>query len=247
MTQIVGHRGGRNLWPENSLTGFRNVLGTGIDAVEFDVHLSDAGELLVIHDATLDRTAEGSGPVRLVTPEQRRSLRLKDSADTIPTLAEVLAVLGEGNCHLHVELKSDENGAPYSGLPERVAATLTRFGLTGRSHMTSFSLDVLDACKAAAPAIPRLCSINHKSAQALGLEETLTAAADRAEIIAVERSLLAEQWDAVLAIVPLDRLGAWVPNTDEDIGFWLERRTGYLTSDDPVLALAMRDKLARSA
>lgn len=247
MTQIVGHRGGRNLWPENSLTGFRNVLGTGVDAVEFDVHLSDAGELLVIHDATLDRTVEGTGPVRFVTPERRRSLRLKDSPDTIPTLSEVLEVLAEGDCRLHVELKSDETGNPYPGLPEQVAVTLDRFGLAGRSYITSFNLDVLDACRAAAPAIPRLCSINHKSAQRLGLQATLMAAADRAEIIAVEKSLLAEQWEAVLAVVPLDRLGAWVPNTEEDIGFWLERRTGYLTSDDPVLALAIRDKLTLSA
>lgn len=247
MTQIIGHRGGRNLWPENSLTGFRNVLGTEVDGVEFDVHLSDAGELLVIHDATLDRTVQGSGPVRLVTPEQRRSLRLKDSSDTIPTLAEVLEVLTEGNCHLHVELKPDETGAPYPGLPERVAATLNRFGLARRSHMTSFDLGVLDACGAAAPTIPRLCSINHKSAEPLGLEATLRAAAERAEIIAVEKSLLVEQWEAILAVVPLERLGAWVPNTQEDIVFWLERGTGYLTSDDPVLALSTRDELALSA
>lgn len=247
MTQIVGHRGGRNLWPENSLTGFRNVLGTNVDGVEFDVHLSDAGELLVIHDATLDRTVEGSGPVRLMTPEERRSLRLKGSSDIIPTLADVLEVLAEGDCQLHVELKPDETGTPYPGLPERIAATLTRFGLAGRSHMTSFNLEVLDACRAAAPAIPRVCSINHKSAQPLGLEATLRAALDRAEIVAVEKSLLADQWEAVLTIVPRERLGVWVPNTQEDIGFWLDRRPGYLTSDDPVLALAVRDKLALSA
>jgi alkaline phosphatase D len=126
MTLIVGHRGGRNLWPENSVTGFRNVLGAGVEAVEFDVHLSDAGELLVVHDATLERTTEGSGPVRQLTPEQRRSVRLKDSTDTIPTLVEVLEVLEAGDCQLHVEIKSSEAGVPYPGLPERVAATLTR-------------------------------------------------------------------------------------------------------------------------
>ncbi len=70
---------------------------------------------------------------------------------------------------------------------------------------------------------------------------------DRADIIAIEKSLLAEHWDAVLAILPLEQLGAWVPNTEEDIAFWLERRTGYLTSDDPVLALSVRDRLALSA
>ena len=68
MTLITGHRGARNLWPENSLQGFRNVLELGVDAVEFDVHVTDAGELLVIHDATLERTTDGHGAVRALTP-----------------------------------------------------------------------------------------------------------------------------------------------------------------------------------
>ena len=62
MTLITGHRGARNLWPENSLTGFRNAITLGVDAIEFDVHLTRSGELVVIHDATLERTAEGAGP-----------------------------------------------------------------------------------------------------------------------------------------------------------------------------------------
>ncbi|WP_194273836.1 MULTISPECIES: HAD-IA family hydrolase [Rhizobium] len=54
MAKIVGHRGAPNLWPENSLEGFREALELAVDAIEFDVHLTDAGELVVIHDATLD-------------------------------------------------------------------------------------------------------------------------------------------------------------------------------------------------
>lgn len=45
MTHITGHRGARNLWPENSLTGFRNTLELDVDATKFDVHLTDAGNL----------------------------------------------------------------------------------------------------------------------------------------------------------------------------------------------------------
>ncbi|MDN3714450.1 glycerophosphodiester phosphodiesterase family protein [Paracoccus cavernae] len=70
MSRIMAHRGARNLWAENSMLGFRNILPHGFDAVEFDVHLTDAGEM-VIHDATLDRTTTGSGPVRALTPEAR--------------------------------------------------------------------------------------------------------------------------------------------------------------------------------
>ena len=58
MVMIVGHRGGRNLWPENSLSGFRKLAAMPVEGVEFDVHLTGGGELLVIHDPTLDRTTD---------------------------------------------------------------------------------------------------------------------------------------------------------------------------------------------
>ncbi|MBM7331934.1 hypothetical protein JS562_55530 [Agrobacterium sp. S2] len=77
MKKIMAHRGARNLWAENSLTGFRNVLALEIDSVEFDLHLSDAGQILVIHDASLDRTTTGSGNVRALDDAGRRAVRLK--------------------------------------------------------------------------------------------------------------------------------------------------------------------------
>jgi glycerophosphoryl diester phosphodiesterase len=72
VTRVIGHRGASGLWPENSLGGFRNVITLAVDAVEFDVHLVDSGELLVIHDATIERTTECTGPC--VTCRQRSGL-----------------------------------------------------------------------------------------------------------------------------------------------------------------------------
>ena len=161
MTFITGHRGARNLWPENSLQGFRNVLALGVDAVEFDVHLTDAGELVVIHDATLERTTEGEGPVRALSPDARRATRLKGSDEAIPTLGEVLDVLGTAEgLPLHVELKNDETGKPYPGIVEKVAAELIARGLDQRSYLTSFDVSVLEDCRRIAPGIKRLVSVN---------------------------------------------------------------------------------------
>ena len=64
VTLLAAHRGGALLWPENSLLAFRNSVALGADFIEFDVHLSKDGELVVIHDPTLDRTTSGSGPVK---------------------------------------------------------------------------------------------------------------------------------------------------------------------------------------
>ena len=144
MTAINGHRGARNLWPENSLPGFRNALQLGCDAIEFDVHLTDAGELVVIHDPLLDRTTDGTGPVRALTPETRRRTLLKDSDTVVPTLGEVLEVLAPVHgLGLHVEIKLDEAGLPYPGIAARVADALISHGLERRAHLTSFDAGIL--------------------------------------------------------------------------------------------------------
>src|SRR6266545_5015385 len=94
-TLLAAHRGGSLLWPENSPLAFRNALALGADFIEFDVHLARDGEVVVIHDATLDRTTTGSGPVRDRTVAELKALRLTDRSgavtpETVPTLDEVV-------------------------------------------------------------------------------------------------------------------------------------------------------------
>jgi glycerophosphoryl diester phosphodiesterase len=242
MTLITGHRGARNLWPENSLTGFRNVLALDVDAIELDVHLTDAGELVVIHDATLDRTVQGIGPVRSLTPQARASLRLKDSDDVIPTLDEVLSVLASsGDRKLHVEIKSDLDGRPYPGIVEKVAAEIARFGLEGRSYLTSFDVSVLEECRRLAPGIARLVSVNGAWAEKQGgLKAFLSRVDGLVDIVAIHHELMEAEWDLITATLPLDRLCVWTLNEAPLIEKWLDRGIGYLTSDSPDLALELR-------
>ncbi|MDE1157342.1 MAG: glycerophosphodiester phosphodiesterase family protein [Neorhizobium sp.] len=244
-TKITGHRGARNLWPENSLTGFRNILALGVDAVEFDVHLTDAGELIVIHDATLDRTTDRTGIVRTLTPELRASTHLEGTADTVPTLAEVLAVLAraEGK-QLHVEIKSDEAKQPYPGITEKVVAEIERFGLADRCHLTSFDVTVLEACRSVAPDIQRLVSVNAEwAAKQGGLEAFLAKVDDLVDIVAIHHELMAAEWALITARLPLERLCVWTLNDAALIRPWLERGIGHLTSDSPDLALSLRQDI----
>ncbi len=249
MTLITGHRGARNLWPENSLQGFRNVLELGVDAVEFDVHLTDAGELLVIHDATLERTTEGQGPVRALTPEARLNVRLKDSDETIPTLSEVLSVLAAADgLPLHVEIKSDETGTPYPGIVEKVAAELAGQGLAGRSYLTSFDVSVLEECRRVAPDTARLVSVNAAWAERQGGLKTFIDKVDGlVEIVAIHHELMDAEWDLITSLLPLDRLCVWTLNDEALIAQWLERGIGHLTSDSPDLALKLRGKVSAAA
>lgn len=249
MTFITGHRGARNLWPENSLQGFRNALALGVDAVEFDVHLTDAGELVVIHDATLERTSEGEGPVRALSPGARRATRLKGSDEIIPTLRDVLDVLGSAEgLPLHVEIKSDQNGAPYVGIVEKVVAELAVRGLDQRSYLTSFDVSVLEDCRRTAPKIQRLVSVNAAWAERQGgLGSFIDGVDGLVDIVAIHHELMDTEWELVSSRLPLERLCVWTLNDETLITKWLHRGIGHLTSDNPDLALNLRRALSSAA
>ena len=242
MSMIIGHRGARNLWPENSLTGFRNLLAFPIEGVEFDVHLTEAGEVLVIHDPTLERTTDGTGRVADLAPGALRSVVLKGSdGDTIPTLDEVLEIFATTGHEIHLELKTDADNLPYTGgLEERVLEAIDRHGVTARTVVTSFSHDVLARLKELRPAQRRLASMHLPEAERLGLEPGLRMLLDLADIIAIEKTLLSDNWATITALVPADRLGVWTPNDEEDLAGWLSRPLRQVTTDRPDLALKRR-------
>ncbi|WP_011580336.1 MULTISPECIES: glycerophosphodiester phosphodiesterase family protein [Chelativorans] len=249
MTLITGHRGARNLWPENSLTGFRNVLQLGVDAIEFDVHLTRSGELVVIHDATLDRTAEGSGPVRDLTPQARLETKLKDTDECIPTLADVLEILKPSDGPtLHVEIKVDEAGLPYPGIAGLVARELSRFAVDQRAVLTSFDTSILEDCRRHAPQVSRLVSVNAAWAQKQGgLAAFLDHVEPLVKTVAIHHELMEAEWALIRKRLPLERLCVWTLNDEPLIRQWLERGIGHLTSDQPDLALSLRASLQKSS
>jgi glycerophosphoryl diester phosphodiesterase len=71
---VIGHRGNRAHAPENTLESLRQAVALGVDAVEFDLRVTREGTLVVIHDETLDRTTNGSGPVALRTVTELKGL-----------------------------------------------------------------------------------------------------------------------------------------------------------------------------
>ena len=83
--------------------------------------------------------------------------------------------------------------------------------------------------------------INERSAQKLGLIPTLQRAEALVRTVAVHKDLLAAAWDDIVALVPRERICAWVLNERAELEHWLGRQVGYITSDDPVLALTVRD------
>ncbi|WP_396611974.1 glycerophosphodiester phosphodiesterase [Haloferax sp. S1W] len=101
--RAFAHRGCPALGPENTLSAFR-AAAARLPAIELDVRRCASGELVVFHDETLDRMTDGSGPVAEATLSDLRKLRVGDTDESVPTLAEVFDALPETAC-VNVELK----------------------------------------------------------------------------------------------------------------------------------------------
>jgi glycerophosphoryl diester phosphodiesterase len=114
MVLVIGHRGAAAHAPENTLPSFRRAMELGADMVELDVHLSSDGELVVIHDDTLDRTTNGNGLVSSKTLKELRDLDA-GGGERIPTLGEVVSLVG-GRCGLDIELKGASTAGPVASL-----------------------------------------------------------------------------------------------------------------------------------
>jgi glycerophosphoryl diester phosphodiesterase len=187
-TRYVAHRGGAAQWPENSLTAFRGALGLGAGILELDVHLAADGQIAVIHDPTLDRTTDLTGPVAGCTAADLRRARLRGAdgaltADWVPTLPEVLDLAAPAGVGVLVEIKTPgpavryerrggrvaaEPGPRYEGLEGRVLDTLARFGVTERTFLLAFNPAVLAEVRALAPAQPTALLVERRHVEESG-------------------------------------------------------------------------------
>ena len=144
-TLIAAHRAGAGLWPENSLTAFRNAMMLDVDFIEFDVHRTRDGVLVVHHDAVLGRTVDGTGAIAEADWQHVRTLPLKGAPqDHIPLLAEILVLFDASRIRPRIELKSDHNGERYPDIAADVMTLLRATGLAGRATITSFDPHYLD-------------------------------------------------------------------------------------------------------
>jgi glycerophosphoryl diester phosphodiesterase len=240
---IIGHRGARNLWPENSLDGFQRTRALGIEGVEFDVHPARDGTLVVIHDPTLERTTEGQGPVAARTAAELAATPLRDGGGAgVPTLDQVLDIFAGSGIELHIEIKTDANGRRYPGLERRLVDLIRARRLEETAILTCFAPKALEVVRQISPSQRVLASMNQRSAEALG---GLDAALDRLTaidgcLVAVEKGLLANTLDTCLQRIGRDRLGVWVPNDADDLAVWLARPVRQLTTDRPDIALQQR-------
>jgi len=143
--KVFGHRGAAGLVFENSLPAIQRALDEGVDGIEIDVRKTTDDEVIVFHDAYLDRLTGKTGLVRNLSSNDIRAIRLK-SGDTIPTLLEVVQLIQKRNVQLLVEVKHEA----ALGL----TLEILKNNLTASSYIVgSFFHAVIQQCKQKHPDI----------------------------------------------------------------------------------------------
>lgn len=141
-TSIWAHRGASGYAPENTLEAFEKAIELKADGIELDVQLTKDGELVIIHDETVDRVSDGRGWVKDFTFEELRSLNVNKRFPEygnvqIPSLEEVYQLVKQSSLVINVELK---NGVIfYKELEEKVIELTSKYELQERVIYSSFN------------------------------------------------------------------------------------------------------------
>lgn len=148
MTRCVGHRGAAALAPENTLAAFQAGIAAGADAVECDVHCTRDGQLVLMHDADVSRTTDGTGGVGTMTLAELQQLNCAAKFDgggfahqRIVTLEELLT-LARGRCAVQIEIKVPQ-GIPYANIEARVVAAVREHDALDAAEVICFDAATL--------------------------------------------------------------------------------------------------------
>lgn len=232
---LFGHRGAAGEAPENTLGGFAHAWESGVRAFELDIRLSKDGQLVVIHDATLERTTDGAGRVGDHTAQALLALNAAShfpgwpKREGVPLLEEVLRRYGEGIQRWQLEVKTD-TPERLERLCARLREKIERSGLRGRATVTSFDPAAIEIMRRLSP------------------EQTLGLIVKPARMEAIEQAtsrgcaeLCVEVESASAALVRAAhaaglRVTGWLGNSPEAVERLLDWGAEAITSDMPTRA-----------
>jgi glycerophosphoryl diester phosphodiesterase len=220
MALVIGHRGAKALAAENTLQGIRSGASCRADYVELDVRLSKDGELILMHDESVDRTTNGKGLVQDMSLKELKALDVRGQG--IPTLEEAFVLAKELKLGLIVEMKEE-------GLEELVAETL--FG--GNCMVTSFYHSSVREFKELSD-LPTGIIISSMPIKPVDL--ALLAGADAIFPKRVNPRLFKEAHRSGVKVYP------WTINTKEEASWLLRLGADGLVTDDPCLIRKVADE-----
>lgn len=175
MTKIYGHRGAKGTYPENTLLSFAKAIEQGVEGLELDVHMTKDGEIVVIHDESLERTTDGKGSIHDMTLEEIKQFSAGPkskfahfpnydeelwAAERVPTLMEVFELLKPYPTELNIELKTTIE--KYEGIEEKVLSIVKAYGNQRKVIYSSFHLPTILRVKKLSPEAKIAWLLNEK-------------------------------------------------------------------------------------
>ena len=158
----IGHRGARAYEPENTLRSFKKAIELGVNAVELDVRRTRDDQLVVIHNANVNKTTNGSGSINELTLDEIKRF-VTEKGEKVPTFEDALQFLGK-RVTILVELKE-------TGIEKKVLNLVHEKGLTENIIIISFHEDVLRKVRELNPKIlTGLIYVRHKNPVQTALE-----------------------------------------------------------------------------
>lgn len=240
--KIYAHRGASQYAPENTLPAFALAAQQGADGIELDVHLTKDGQLVVIHDETLDRTTSGTGWVKDHTLAQLRQLCADNhmpgfAQARIPTLEEVLALVQPTGMLVNIELKTSILW--YEGIEEKTLDLVRKMGMDSRVVYSSFNHYSIEKVRQLAP-----------EAETAYLYSDIICDVEKYAAAHGVRGLHPGLWNVNMADLLQVYLGSglavrvWTVNDEADLRRLMLAGADVITND-PKLALEVRASLCR--
>ncbi len=253
---VIGHRGSSALCPENTIAAFRRAISDGTDGIEFDVRLAADNIPVVIHDATLTRTASLNARVASLTAIELQQIDvgrwfhrragtkpLSPSEETVPSLQEVFELFAVEARELYLEMK----GEPMlDELPAQVARLTRAYNLTDRVVVESFDHHAIKQVTRLAPEIRTAALFERRISKPISLIQKRNIVGEaqrvRAAEIALHHSLVSDDLVKEARSAGFEVI-VWTVDTPS----WIERARTLgikaVIANDPAAMLKFRDCL----
>ncbi len=238
---VYGHRGAAYEAPENTLPSFKLAKRLGVYGVEMDLHTSKDGELIVMHDETLDRTTNGKGLIRNHSLAEIKRLDAgykfgsKWKGTKVPTLREVFESLGKINYYLEIK----QSFKIYPRIEEKILNLIDEFGLKTKVEIISFDFDALERIRELDKTIKIGLLYVGKSSWFINIAKRLNANALQPDF-----NLLYKE-DVLIANRNKLDIAAWTIDKKEDINRAIDLNIHSITSNNPRLAINTLKKYAK--
>lgn len=230
---IAGHRGGSTTAPENTLPAIRSALLSGFDYVEVDLALTVDGQAVLMHDASVDRTTNGSGRLSELTFDEVRALDAGSwfsaayTGTQVPTAAEFLDVLADMDGRAILDLKGTWTADAAGALVEELSAR----GLERSVAVASFDARTLAYIESHSAVISRLAILRR-----LPVDVAEAARAIGARGVVVDRRALSARPEVVDELHAAGlRVIVYTLNTDRQWDAMTELGVDGIVTDDPGL------------